>query len=256
MNLNSIKMKRLILMIGLLLAGCSKPQDDTGKDCLQNCTVIQGHIVSLNDQPLKGIPIEFNNDKSLPYAPDIRKIAKTQTDENGYYEMSFYIEGDELGENAKGTFEINMDFSSLDTTKYLFAKNIKINKGIYRTDIPFINKRDTIIVKDSYMPQKTHVNISLIGYNPIEDKDFFRATVFLQSGLSDIDNKEVFFEYGPMAGVELKAINEKNEFTKVPVARGTNNMLWIWRRKSGQDTFEEIPFFMPEDSGPSIVVSY
>jgi len=244
-------------MIGLLLAGCSKSQDDTGKDCLQSCTVIQGHIVTLNNQPLEGIPIEFNNDKSLPYAPDIRKIAKTQTDENGYYNMSFFIEDEELGEDARGTFEINMDFNSLNTTNYLLLKSIKIREGFFVGYLNPLSERDTTIVIDFYIPKKALATINLNGFSPIQNEDYFKAQIYFPGGYKtkNIDENQIF-EFGPSLGEKLKAVEINNKYDNMEVAAGEYNLLHIEKRKDGVISSEDVPFYVPEKGGVSITVDY
>ena len=246
-------MKKTIFIVGLLLIGCSKVQDDSSKECIQNCTVIEGYITSLNNEPLKNILVEFNNDKSLPYESNIRKIAKSKTDENGYYRMSFFLEDEELGEEALGSFEILMDFSSLDTTQYFFSKNIEIRKGYFVSNLNSIDQRDTTLVKDFYVPQKTFVTINLNGFNPVQNEDFYKAEVCFPIGFrveEDVEN--TVFEYGPAKGEVIMASELDNEFVNVSVAAGDFNLLKVEKRKDGVLISKEISFFVPEEGGISI----
>ncbi len=247
----------ILLLLAVLYFNCSDVQDDTGISCFSDCTVIEGSIITLKSQPIPNIPIEFKNDQSQPYQIIVREIKKTKTNENGYYNMPFYLEDDELGEDGKGTFKLLLDFSTVDPKEYLLPKNVEIRNGFYISNISSILKRDTIIVKDFYLPKRSHLTFNMENFVPLHGDDYFRAQLFYQGGFTNVnkdDNPD--FDYGPLRGENFHAIDVDNVFEEVQVAAGLINVFVVSKKKNGVYSTEEIPFYAPDIGGTSVSIKY
>ena len=153
-------MKKTILVLLIIFNTSCCEEDDTALVCLSDCTFVQGQIVTADGKPLANIPIEFRHNSSRPYDSSIRRIKKATTDENGFYTMEFFIESDELGPEAKGSFELIIDYSRLDEKVYMN------NSPFYDITISSINRRDTTITMDFYNPKKAYITVNLQDFTP------------------------------------------------------------------------------------------
>jgi len=242
--------KKILLLLIIFISSCCK-EDDTALVCISDCTVVQGQIVTSNGKPLANIPIEFRHNSSRPYSSSIRRIKKATTDENGYYSMEFFIESDELGSEAKGYFELIIDYSKLDEKVYMN------NSPFYDITISSINSRDTTVTMDFYNPKKAYITVNLNGFNPSTGDDYFRLESFFPSGIKSEKNNIWGFDYLLGYGTSSEATSANSEIDSVLVAENDNNWVRIRRRKDGvglmdQDTI----FFVPENNTIELNFTY
>ena len=77
--------------------------------------------------------------------------------ENGNFEVEFYIQDDELG-NVNGHFTTYYKSINLDSTKYIFSEN---DFALAMQTKYSVSNRDTIIGNTYYIPRKTYIKINL-----------------------------------------------------------------------------------------------
>ncbi|WP_422348285.1 hypothetical protein [Flagellimonas sp.] len=242
---------KLLLSLLLTLNSCYKTEDDTGDTCLDDCTVIQGHITTIHGAPVSNVPVEFEHTDSGMFWRDSRRIKKTKTDKNGFFHLKFYIEDEELGEDADGYFHLITDFRSVDHDKYLLSNSIELRNDFFVRYLGALQKRDTTIELDYYLPKKGLAKIRLENFIPIQEDDFFSVQVLFRGGNGVIEKWDVpILDYQPLSrGERVKAFNVLSEFNDVPVAAGTENVLQVDKRKNGVRNSEDIILDVPENGG-------
>lgn len=242
--------KKILLLLIIFISSCCK-EDDTALVCISDCTVVQGQIVTSNGKPLANIPIEFRHNSNRPYSSSIRRIKKAITDENGYYNMEFFIESDELGSEAKGYFELIIDYSKLDEKVYMN------NSPFYDITISSINSRDTTVTMDFYNPKKAYITVNLNGFDPIEEEDSFRLYSTYPIGLKDMENGIWESGYGSGSGPVFRATTPINKFDSVLVAESDSSRINVSRWKNGVNLMDEDTIiFIPKNNQIELNFTY
>lgn len=248
-------MKKLIFLFSLFifLISCSKTDDDTEEICNSDCTILQGRFVTENDSPLKNIELRLDyRISNAPFSASTRIIKKTKTDENGNYEMKFYLEDSEIGNN-EGYFALLIDATNLNSDNYINREDIYIGDAIYS-----LPKRDTIIDKSFYIPTKDFITVNLIGFTPIQNNDYFEVRTLFPSGLKIGENDFLGGEYqtnGSGYG-NYSATSDNQKFENVIVARNETNIVRIARRKNGVNTIEDFEVEVPENNSIELTYEY
>ena len=245
-------MKKTILVLLIIFnVSCCK-EDDTALVCLSDCTVVQGHIVTAEGKPLVNVPIELRHNSSRPYSSSIRRIKKAITDENGYYNLEFFIESDELGSEAKGYFELIIDYSKLDGKVYMN------NSPFYDITISPINRRDTTVTMDFYNPKKAYITVNLKGFNPEVEEDYFWVSSLYPSGLKIGQNEFLNSEYQlAYDGNRFYATSTDTKIDSILVAESDYNLISISKRKNGgsvEDEYHEV--YVPKNSKLELTYDY
>ncbi|WP_452231364.1 hypothetical protein [Lacinutrix sp. MEBiC02595] len=226
-------MRKLILLLLIIsFYGCEKIDDDFNNVCESECTVIEGTFTTANNEPIKNVKVELDYRASTgTYGVSVRNIRQTTTDNNGYYRMEFFIEDNELGENAEGYFRLQADVSEVENINNYIIPSQNL-EGFNNWDVIYsITTRDTIIDKSFYVPTKAILNVNLTNFNPIQENDFFK----------------VISNY-PGGSFGINADNINNQTIEVFVAENENNNIKISKRKNGIYTeIEELNLFIPDD---------
>jgi len=226
-------------------------EDDTALVCLSDCTLVQGQIVTADGKPLANIPLEFRHNSSRPYDSSIRRIKKATTDENGFYTMEFFIESDELGSEAKGSFELIIDYSRLDEKVYMN------NSPFYEITISSINRRDTTITMDFYNPKKAYITVNLNDFTPTSETDAFKVRSFYPTGLKIGQNSLLDTQYQIAQGTEVKANTINTISDSVLVALSDLNRIGVNRRKNGVELETEyFTVYVPENNTIELNYTY
>lgn len=226
-------MRKLILLLLIIsFYGCEKIDDDFNDVCESECTVIEGTFTTANNEPIINVKVELDYRASTgTYGVSVRNIRRTTTDNNGYYRMEFFIEDNELGENAEGYFRLQADVSEVENINNYIIPSQNL-EGLNNWDVIYsINTRDTIIDKSFYVPTKAILNVNLTNFNPIQENDFFK----------------VISNY-PGGSFGINADNINNQTIEVFVAENENNNIKISKRKNGIYTeIDELNLFIPDD---------
>lgn len=255
-------MKKFVLFsLILILNGCSKIEDDTGKDCYSDCTTLQGRFITLNDVGISGVKVslKYRISGSPPFGGgSTRIIVETETDENGNFYKEFYIKDSELGETAEGYFKIDYDDSYLDVSKYILSNNLigtttqPLGQAIYSID-----SRDTIIGNTYYLPKKTHIKINLNNFVPIQDGDHFEVRTLYPFGPNIGYNEFLDSEYATgFSGYDTFVASEVNNQFNVFVAENENNIIRILKIKNGISTPEDYTIYIPTDNNIEMTYEY
>jgi hypothetical protein len=254
-------MKNLIkvFVLFLILTGCEKTEDNTNNDCTSNCTTLSGKFVTLNNVPVPNIKVSINyeiwgGELAGGYT---RKIVSTQSDQNGNFYKNFFIKDNELGNTADGSFQVNIDDSNIDANKYIRTHNFINNWAEIGFSIYSITSRDTIIDRTYYIPKKAYIKVNLNNFIPKQADDYFEVQTFYpfgtKIGKNDFLNSEYstgFSGYGNWRAINLN--NRLNVF----VAEGENNVIRIFRRKNGVNTFEDFPMKILENNLIELTYNY
>ena len=254
-------MKILFLqLIFLFLFGCSKTEDDTTVGCSSDCTSIVIKFATLNQESLSDIELSLNY--TIPFGVEggayHRKIVGKKSDKNGQVNEQFYLKDEELGNSAKGFFQILIDDSKLDVDEYIKTDN---QIGNTKTDLGFaiysITKRDTVIDQTFYFPKKAFIKINLNNFIPQQDDDYFEVRSQYPFGpkIGNNDILDTEFATG-FSGYGTFMADEINTQLNIFVAENEKNIISIIRRKNGVSSTEDFPIFVPSNNSIELTYNY
>ena len=244
----------LLVLLSLLVISCEEVDDNTNLSCTENCTRIEGRIVTEENLPLKNIELQFRFKKSTgTYSSYVRKIAKTKTDANGFYSMDFFIKDEELGEESEGYFDLFINRKSIPK-KSFSVNDIYLFSGFYS-----IEDRNTTFTKNAYLPTKKEISIKLQNFTPIQQGDYFEVQLYLPCGF---DNSEISPFYGDYHRYVTESINKYRLNTnlsqtyRIPAALNKVNYVVLVRVKNGIYSEERISLPVNENSNEIFTYDY
>ncbi|WP_347173475.1 hypothetical protein [Polaribacter uvawellassae] len=242
------------IILILSFYSCSKTDDDNENICTSNCTIIKEKFITTNNVGIQGVKGQLQyrySDGGLLGESFTKLVANAQTDENGNFEVEFYIQDDELG-NANGHFTTYYESINLDSTKYIFSNN---NFAVAMQTKYSISNRDTIIGNTYYIPKKTYIKVNLNNFSPLKDDDYFEVITLYPFGPNIGANNFLDSEYstGSSGWGAFKA-NGVNSQLNPYVAENERNIIRIARRKNGINSIEDFPIFVPTNN--TIELSY
>lgn len=249
-----------IFILFLLITSCDKREDDSDNVCISNCTTLSGKFVSFNNEPVAHVKV------SLKYrisggelgGGSTRLIVDTQTDQNGNFTKSFFIKDNELGNDANGYFQVDIDDSNIDSNEYIRTNNLI---GNTTTDIGFaiyaITNRDTIIDQTFYIPKKAWIKVNLNNFIPVHEDDYFEVQTLYPFGPQIGINPFLNSPYSTgFSGYDNWRATNLNNLLNVFVAEGENNVIRIFRRKNGVNTIEDVPMVIPANNNIELTYNY
>ncbi len=247
----------LLMLIIALFSSCSRTYDDTNQNCTSNCTIIRGRILTKDNKPISKVNIALSYRKNTGLnSYDTRKIKNVTSDGNGYYELDFHLNDDEVGIGHNGYFTINIDKNSFNRNYYLIPNNplFTINTQIYS-----ILKRDTTITKDFYMPAKSSLKINLKDFRPIKSEDVFQVELLYPYGWRmDIKNDYLggFFSTGISGEIGEYSATSSDYTTAIDAASNDTCVIRIGKIKNGISLPEEVRIFVHDNSSPEYTFHY
>lgn len=250
-------MKKIILLLLILtLYGCFRTEDDTNNVCSSNCTVLQGRIVTMNNEGISGVNLKFEYFRGASLSSYTRVISDLNSDENGNFYDEFYLEDEEIDESISGNLKLKIDENDLNINEYIIIPD---SVNIYLERWFDINNRDTIIEQNYYFPKKAHVVVNLNNFVPIEENDRFELRAIFPYGFENTEPDEIneILEtiYVPTNGklYEATAINNP---LNVIVAENENNIIRVFKTKNGVFTTEDIVININSSSPEEITLEY
>jgi len=205
----------------LNLTGCVK--DDTNlPQCENDCSVVKGYFLTDNGKnPIAGVALELDWSISSELGGSMRKIAKSKTDENGFYLFQFYAKDNELTNGRFSVSYSNLDKSFLTQIYPYFSFRIL--------------KRDTLIMHNCIIPKRAFVKIEFIGSVFSIDSNFVKC--FYKS----LNNDYLIGDW----------VDSRNETYKISETGGNQNTYFdIMRHKGSIMTeFYDSIFIKPNDTG-------
>lgn len=233
----------VFLILGLTLQSCKDIiENDINNACNSDCTNIEGTILTANNRPLQGVQLELSYKSSGNYGlggGTTRKIRNVKTDENGYYNLNFYIKTKELGLQSDGYFILKVNVSSLRSEEYILSNAYQ---GLdYLGDIIYsIEKRDTLLNRSFYIPELAYLKLNMNNFIPIEKNDFFDVTVSFPGGSR-----------------RWKPRSENTSYPKIYVAKNDINTIYVRKRKNGVlHSPEEFEIFVSENYEIELTYEY
>jgi len=250
-------MKKVIsLLIILTFYGCFRTEDDTGNVCSSNCTVLQGRIITMNNEEISGVNLKFEYFRGASLSSYTRVISDLNSDENGNFYDEFFLEDEEIDESLPGNLTLKIDENDLINNGYIIGPD---SVNIYLERWFDINTRDTIIEQNYYFPKKTHVVVNLNSFVPILENDRFEIGAIFPYGFEnpepDSYNDILETIYVPTNGKLYKA-TEINNSLNVIVAENEKNIIRIYKTKNGIVTYEEILIDVNSSNPDEITLEY
>ena len=187
--------KTVLILIAFTLYSCHGTDDDTALAyyCNGNCNTISGRIYTEDNVGVANVTLLFSHHASGIGVNYTRLIAKTRTDENGYYTLEGYVKDNELG---SGTFSIVVDKQKLETSLSAgFFRPSDLVSGFPLANeylIPNLQDRSPITNLDYKIPFKTMLTVHLTGFNPIAANDYFGVGNRIKYGF-DSEFSNTFF---------------------------------------------------------------
>ncbi len=257
-------MKKTLFILSVLFAvvGCEKEDDDTDIICTAGCTTISGHIITSGDTPLKGVKLQIKYVEArwlASYHSWLKREATTDT--NGSYSMSFNIKDNEV-ESFEGQsssyFELQIDFSNLDSNKYFLPEQVSETGTSYSYNPIISLKQDTAYDVSFYIPTKDYITVTLKSFKPTQTGDHFEVQTFFPWGMKSDEKKMLNTEYGiSSSGYDhFMAKSENHTFRNVPVARNDTNIIRIVKVKNGVAMPEDHKIFVPDNNSIELTYEY
>lgn len=236
----------VFIFIILLLQSC-KLRNDIEPKCNSNCTIIKGRLLTDGGNlPIANAPVEVSWSYYAFLGGEKRLKAKTITDNNGNYQLSFYPKDDEVG-NSRGAFYINY---MPDTTLYYSIDNyIRPIEGVMPREL----KRDTtFVLKDYLIPKIAYLNMSIS--NPQELNQSFN-NYFTSALYVSFSNFTPTFNYN---GGKLLVIwqDYQNTPRKIKVVGNQEFKMETIKVKNGIRTEETQIFNIPAGQTQYLNVTY
>jgi hypothetical protein len=242
--------KKIFIILILTFYSCSETDDEQilRNNCTLNCTKLKDKFVTTNNIGIKGVKGQLQyrfSEGRLSGESFTRSIKNSQTDENGNFEVEFYIQDDELG-NINGHFTTYYESINLDSTEYIFSKN---NFAFAMQTKYSISNRDTIIGNKYYIPKKAYIKVNLNNFSPIKDGDYFEVITLYPFGPNIGTNNFLDSEYstGSSGWGTFKASGVNSQLNPY-VAENEKNIIRIARRKNGVNSIEDFPIFVPANN--------
>jgi hypothetical protein len=179
-------MKQAVFFISItvLAISCIKRTDNSqfNSPCFDSCTIVQGHFLTGNNEPIANLPIEI---KSV-FKPTLgigisstRNIASGKTDNNGFFSLKFGLNPNEYGQTAntyvslyfsldKSTFEPVTWYDNFGTEEFL---------GGFR-------RKDTTLDVNIFFASIAKVKVTLENFVPIKTGDKFYVETSCAVGLN------------------------------------------------------------------------
>lgn len=230
-NMKIVKSCFGIILGVLIFIGCSKKEDDlVSQNCETNCTEIVGKIMTDHGStPITNLELTVIWDNTPHLGGGvIRTKAITRTDDQGNFNLKFFIRDDEL---EAGGFRLS--YEQLDSNDYL------------RTDLNGISllqiARDTTLTVNHNVPKKAFLNLTLLNLDQVQQGSSFstefsypRPTGFSQSidgqvnGWNSQSEQNNLLEIAGNQPIELKIYRNINgvqstEIQNISFAAGTTS---------------------------------
>jgi hypothetical protein len=222
-------MKKITFLLMCFLAfACSKTEDDSNQVCTGDCTRIEGQILTKDNQPVKNAEVIFRHrHHPAPNQNEFRIIGRDKTDADGNYSMDVYLLDDELGIGS-GSFELYVKKSSLPSSVFV---NYDFNLWYSFMDV---TTRDTVMVKNIYLPKPKTVKVNLQNFTPLAPGDKFQLQYYHPVGFE----RNVLNSFGNYHNYQMSTINGYNVTGNsasfdVKMADGEYNVIEIVRIKNG-----------------------
>ena len=234
-------MKKYLFLFTLILVACSKTDDDTNLVCTANCNTFSGQIKTVDNVGIPNIKLTLDYYIGTELSAYRRIIGETMTDQNGFYEMSVFIEDDELGESSQGYFSLTLDSDKISDVlhneylkpKVILSENTKPEVIYYS-----ILERNLTFENDFIIPKKGNVRIKLNNFNPIADGDYFKANVkysysFLNDNWTTYQPWEGIYGFADENPTILNAQTILNGTVRVQITKQKNGII-----ENSQQEFE------------------
>ncbi|MDK2773359.1 MAG: hypothetical protein KYX68_14235 [Flavobacterium sp.] len=246
----------LLFIIVFTLYGCFREEDDSIDNCSSDCTILQGRVVTTNNQGISGINVTLEFFKGASLSSYTRLISDINSNDSGNFIDEFYLKDEEIDENSYGNLILRIDESGLNAREDIITPN-SANISLERWFV--INNRDTIIEQNYYFPKKTNVLVNLNNFIPLQENDRFEVRPLFPYGYEnpEPENYINILEtiYIPTNGPLYEA-TEINNSLNVILAQNEKNIIRIYKTKNGVYTYDEIILDVNSSSPNEITIEY
>ena len=246
----------LLLIITFTLYGCFREENDTNKVCSSDCTILQGRVITTNNEGVSGINLTFEFFRGASISSYTRLISDINSDNNGNFYDEFYLEDEEIDENSYGNLILKIDESDLNNIEDIITPDLA---NIYLERWFDITNRDTLIEQTYYFPKKTNVVVNLNNFIPLQENDRFEVRPLFPYGFEnpepDYYNDILETTFAPTNGPLYKA-TETNNSLNVILAQNEKNIIRVYKTKNGVYTYDEIIIDVNSNSPEEITIEY
>lgn len=241
-----------LLLALLLFIACEKREDDSDLECTANCTRIEGRVFTKDNMPVKNAEMIFKFQKSTgTNAIYTRIIADAKTDSNGNYAMDFYLKDEELSEGV-GAFYLYMKKSGVRGN--LFCHD---DFSLWDADIQDLTHRDTVVVKNLYLPTKKTVKVNLENFAPLANGDMFQVQYYYPIGYENgTINSLGNTHYYQLTGINEYIANAPAASFDIDLADNEINIIQIAKIKNGIYSEEQHQVLLNSESPTEFTYGY
>jgi hypothetical protein len=173
-------MKKYLILLTLIFTSCFTTDDDTDLICTENCNAFSGQIITADNKGISNIKLVLTYKVAAELSGYKRIIGENFTDKNGFYNISVFLEDNELGENSQGVFSLTLDSDKISNS--LTDEYLKPNTSLSENTKPeviyySIEERNLRFTNNFIIPKKGNIRIKLNNYTPIIEGDYFKASI-------------------------------------------------------------------------------
>ncbi|MBO3117486.1 hypothetical protein J4050_12050 [Winogradskyella sp. DF17] len=244
------------LIIVILIYSCTSTDDDSSIECFQNCTVIEGKILSSeNLNGIGNVEVIFYFKRNGLFSSNERIIARSFTDNNGDFTLEGFINDDEIEAYSEGSFIIDIVDESLTDEYFKSKETVVLEQGLFPTQfidnklrINEISTRDTIINYEIIIPKIEIISLNITNFEPTLETDKLEISNRIQSGIPSSNfNSQSSFSI-------RNDFNEENFTLDLVGGKNLSNLLIISKRKNNIQSQEIIELDL--ESSESLNIEY
>ena len=161
-----LKFGIFVLLLTLSFQSCTKEEDDLiSQNCETDCTEIIGRLMTDNGTvPIVNHTITVIWDNTNFGSGIVRTKATTKTDNNGEFQLKFFIRDDELTDGIH-----RMYYEKLDENEFLRADLNGISI--------FPTIRDTTMTRNHNIPKKAFLDLTISNLEDFQQGDYFSTNL-------------------------------------------------------------------------------
>ncbi len=252
-----MKAVRISFLFILFLPACYSISDDTDLECFTDCSTIKGRFINSVDQPVPNIPLQFISKDQGELHNLTRIISETTTDLNGFFEMNFLLEDEEVGTpNADRWLKLRSDLDLFSSENY-FVPADHNEDGFWDLQSYFHIPRDSLMVFNYYLTEKGSITVRLDNFTPVLNSDYFKVDFKISLG-KVVQDGDVLSPEIPFHGLasSMEATEQSTFNPNVSVAVNDSTKLVVSKKKNGQVQIEEFFIYITEDNINEPIVLY
>uniref|UniRef100_A0AB33J9P4 Carboxypeptidase regulatory-like domain-containing protein n=1 Tax=Prevotella sp. GTC17259 TaxID=3236795 RepID=A0AB33J9P4_9BACT len=242
----------ILLACSLLLSACNEKEEDNGFPDEQNAVVFNGRVVNSDGIGIKDVKLHVDFIDARLFSSLTRKKSETKTDQNGNYQLKFYVRADEdtlfKQHLPYVAYRLTADASKLSADKYLLPEDATYQMEIY-------GRPDASEQVDCMIPECRKIDVTLTGFSTQDySNNEFYISIKTSAGFFSKDEKGIRHFYSSY-GKDYKATQPNVHYT-IPLAVNDSAEVMVLRQKNGKGNQVWKKIYIGKTSPTSLTFDY